>query len=52
MDGHNYKVSETYNFSDLLIDGVSFDHLYTLQKNSNEFSKEQKPTTYYVKAEN
>ena len=52
MDGHNYKVSEIYNFSDLLIDGVSFDHLYTLQKNSNEFSKEQKPTTYYVKAEN
>ena len=51
MDGHNYKVSETFNFSDLLIDGVSFDHLYTLQKNSNEFSKEQKPTTYYVKTE-
>jgi hypothetical protein len=52
IDGHNYKVSETYNFSDLLIDGVSFDHLYTLQKNSNEFSKEQRPTTYYVKTEN
>ena len=51
MDGHNYKVSETFNFSDLLIDGVSFDHLYTLQKNSNEFSKEQRPTTYYVKTE-
>ena len=52
IDGHNYKVSETFNFSDLLIDGVSFDHLYTLQKNANEFSKEQKPTTYYIKTEN
>ena len=41
-DGHNFKVTQTMNMSDLLIDGESFEHFYNLEKSKKEFYGEQK----------
>ena len=41
-DGHNFKVTQTMNMSDLLIDGESFEHFYILEKSKKEFYGEQK----------
>ena len=35
MDGHNYKITQTNEISDLIIDGESFEHTYNLEKTKN-----------------
>lgn len=44
MDGHNYKVEENFGVADLQIDEESFEHLYQLQKNKQEFYEVANPT--------
>ena len=42
MDGHNYKISQNLDTSDLLIDGGSFEYFYNLEKSRNECYGDQK----------
>ena len=43
MDGHTFKVIQTLDIADLLIDGESFEHFYNLERTRKEFNEEQKP---------
>ena len=51
MDGHNFKVIQTLENSDLLIDGESFEHFYNLEKTRKEFNKEHKPNINSIVSE-
>lgn len=51
IDGHTYKVHQTIDISDLFIDGESFNHYYTLEKNKKEFSENEKPTSNIIRPE-
>ena len=43
MDGHTFKVVQTFDIADLIIDGESFEHFYNLERTRREFNKEQNP---------
>ena len=43
MDGHNYKVVQTYDTADLFVDSESFQHFYNLEKTKQAFLEEKNP---------